>query len=246
MVRPGTAGPPDPQGISRPALRVRGALRRGPATVRYDVTAFRTNNADDILFISSGAVANRGYFANVGDTRRQGIEASVLGRRRLGGGNARVEWAIHYTVLDARFLTAFTELSANHPDAVGGSIDVPAGARIPSVPAHIGKAAVTWFAGAGVSAGVDVVANSGQVYRGDEANRLALLPGYVLVNLRAAYQLARPVSLFAIVSNLFDANYGTFGVLGDPAPVLGPAYTDPRFIGPGAPRALWVGLDVNY
>jgi iron complex outermembrane receptor protein len=58
--------------------------------------------------------------------------------------------------------------------------------------------------------------------------------------------LARPVSVFAIVSNLFDAEYGTFGVLGDPTPVLGPTYTDPRFIGPGAPRAAWVGVDVTY
>ena len=67
-----------------------------------------------------------------------------------------------------------------------------------------------------------------------------------MVNLRAAYQIARPVSLFANVSNLFDANYGTFGVLGDAAPVLGAGYSDPRFVGPGAPRAAWLGVDVNY
>ena len=34
-------------------------------------------------------------------------------------------------------------------------------------------------------------------------------------------------------------SYGTFGVLGDATPVLGPAYTDPRFVGPGrAARGL--------
>jgi outer membrane receptor protein involved in Fe transport len=227
---------------------VRGRWKRPATTLDYVVAAFRTTNADDILFISSGTVANRGYFANVGDTRRQGVEASVIGRRRLagGGGRARLEWALHYTYLDARFLTAFTELSASHPDAVGGTIDVPAGARIPSVPAHIGKAAVTWFAGAGVSAGVDVIGQSSQFYRGDEANLLAPLAGFVVVNLRAAYQIARPVSLFAIASNLFDAHYGTFGVLGDATPVLGAGYSDPRFVGPGAPRAAWLGVDVNY
>jgi len=229
-------------------LGVRGRWKRPRTTLDYVVAGFRTTNDDDILFISSGAVANRGYFANVGDTRRQGIEASLLGRRRLGGegGNARLEWALHYTYLDARFLTQFTELSASHPDAVGGSVTVPAGSRIPNVPAHIAKAVVTWFAGAGFSVGVDVIANSAQYYRGDEANLLAPLPGFVVVNLRAAYRLARPVSVFAIVSNLFDAEYGTFGVLGDPTPVLGPTYTDPRFIGPGAPRAAWVGVDVTY
>jgi outer membrane receptor protein involved in Fe transport len=153
---------------------------------------------------------------------------------------------VHYTYLDARFETAFMEPSANHPAASGGALSVPVGARIPSVPAHIGKATVTWFGAAGLSVGVDGVANSSQYYRGDEANLLPPLPGFVVMNLRAAYQLARPLSLFAIVSNLFDAQYATFGVLGAPAPVLGPAFTDPRFAGPGAPRAGWVGVDVHY
>ena len=88
--------------------RARTLEARAATTLDYVVAAFRTTNADDILFISSGTVANRGYFANVGDTRRQGVEASLIGRRRLagGGGSARLEWAIHYTYLDARFLTA--------------------------------------------------------------------------------------------------------------------------------------------
>jgi iron complex outermembrane recepter protein len=227
---------------------VRGRWKRERGMLDYVVAAFRTTNADDILFISSGAVANRGYFANVGDTRRQGIETSLLGRLRFraGAGNGRLEWAIHYTYLDARFETPFTELSATHPAAVGGVIAVPAGARIPSVPAHIGKGALTWFGAAGFSVGVDAIANGGQYYRGDEANLLAPLPGFVVMNLRAAYQLSRPLSVFAIVSNLFDAEYATFGVLGDARPVLGPGFADPRFNGPGAPRAAWVGVDVRY
>jgi iron complex outermembrane recepter protein len=227
---------------------VRGRVRRVRTTLDYVVAGFRTTNQDDILFISSGMVANRGFFANVGDTRRQGVEASLIGRRRLGApsGNGRLEWAVHYTYLDARFETAFVEPSALHPAATGGMLAVPAGARIPSVPAHIGKATLTWFGAGRFSAGVDVIANGSQYYRGDEANLLPQLPGFVVLNLRAAYQLARPLSLFAIVSNLFDAHYATFGVLGDAVAVLGPTFTDPRFAGPGAPRAAWVGVDVHY
>jgi len=224
----------------------RGRWKRERTTLDYVAAAFRTTNVNDILFISSGAVANRGFFANVGDTRRQGIEASLQGRRRLGeSGNARIEWVFHYTYLDARFETAFSEPSAVHPAAIGGVLDVPAGARIPSVPAHNGKAVVTWFGGRGVSVGLDAIVNSGQIYRGDEANLLPEVPGYFLLNLRAAWQLARPLSVFAIVSNVFDAHYATFGALGDPTPVF-PMYTDPRFVGPGAPRAAWLGVDVNY
>ena len=71
---------------SRSACADAGSARA--TTLDYVVAAFRTTNADDILFISSGTVANRGYFANVGDTRRQGDRGerdrapALRGRRR--------------------------------------------------------------------------------------------------------------------------------------------------------------------
>ena len=94
-------------------LGVRGRWKRERTTLDYVVAGFRTTNLDDILFISSGAVANRGYFANVGDTRRQGIETSLLGRRRFGAaaGSGRLEWAVRYTYLDAAL-----------PDGVHGAV----------------------------------------------------------------------------------------------------------------------------
>ncbi|HVU49792.1 MAG TPA: TonB-dependent receptor [Polyangia bacterium] len=223
---------------------VRGRARRGGLRVTYDVTYFRTENANDIIFISSGAVANQGYFANVGDTRRQGIEADLTGSQRVGKASL-IEWSLHYTWIDARFESPFTALSATHPDAVNGSIDVPAGAHIPSIPAHIGKVGVSYLAGFGLSAGVNVIANSSQYYRGDEANLLPPIPGYVVVNARAAYQIARAVSLFVLADNVLNARYSSFGVLGDPTPVF-PSFTDPRFQGPGPPRAVWGGLELHY
>jgi len=239
--------PPLEQVVARTfELGVRGALRRSTGTVRYDLTAFRTTNADDILFISSGAVANQGYFANVGDTRRQGIEAGVSGRRRLGGRGADLDWAIYYTFTDATFETAFFAPSATHPDAVNGSIAVPAGSHIPSIPAHSGKVVVGWSSPIGVSAGLNVVANSSQYLRGDEANLLAPVPGFVVVGARIGYQIAQPVGIVLLISNLFDARYSTFGVLGDAAGVLGPSYDSPRFLGPGGPRAAWLELDLRY
>ncbi len=42
---------------------------------------FTTTNANDILFqATGGAQSNEGYFANVGDTRRQGFGASLIGK----------------------------------------------------------------------------------------------------------------------------------------------------------------------
>jgi outer membrane receptor protein involved in Fe transport len=225
---------------------VRGIARRGRASFDYALAGFRTENADDILFVSSGAVANQGYFANVGDTRRQGLEASLLARHQLGGRGMRLEWVVRYTLMEATFESPFVVASANHPDAVAGSLAVPAGARLPGVPSHVAKLLVGWISGFGLSAGANVVINSSQFLRGDEANTLAPIPGYAVVNLRAAYQVAGPLSLFVLVNNLLDAGYATFGVLGSPSEVLGPAYTSPRFVSPGGPRALWVGVDLRY
>jgi outer membrane receptor protein involved in Fe transport len=97
----------------------------------------------------------------------------------------------------------------------------------------------------GLSAGLNVIGNSGQYLRGDEANLLASIPGYAVVNARVAYRVSSHASVFALANNLFDATNSTFGVLGDATDVLGPTYDSPRFLGPGAPRAAWLGVDLN-
>ena len=204
-------------------LGVRGRWRQERTTLDYVVAGFRTTNLDDILFISSGAVANRGYFANVGDTRRQGIEASLLGRRRLGAAGRATAGSTGRCTTPSRratFQTPFTALSAAHPDAVDGAIDVPAGARIPGVPAHIGKAVA------------HLVRRRPRLRRaGRDRQQRPVLPGRrgepagAVARLRRR-ELARRVSArppavgLLIVSNLFDARYATFGVLGDATPVL--------------------------
>ena len=241
------ADPPLAQVVARTfEVGARGHWRGAGSTLDYAAAAFRTTNSNDILFISSGAVANEGYFANVGETRRQGLEASVRGRRTLGAPGARVDWAATYTYLRATFDTPFTELSAAHPSAVGGVLDVPAGARLPSIPAHVAKVTVRWTSAFGVSLGATAIASSGQYLRGDEANRLAPLGGYTIVNVVAACRITDVVSVHARVDNLMDARYATFGVLGNPAEGLGPAYDSPRFQSPGAPRAAWAGLDARW
>ncbi len=185
----------------------RGRWRRGSLSLGYDLTGFQTTNSNDILFISSGMVANQGYFANVGETRRRGIEADLTGRRRFGGGDS-LEWGVHYTLTDARFESAFDELSATHPDAdANGQLHVQAGAHIPSIPEHVVKAGLAFASRFGVTVGANLVANSGQYYRGDEVNQLPQIPGYVIVNARASYQVFDWMNVFALVDNVFDERY---------------------------------------
>ena len=240
------ADPPLEQVVARTfEAGVRGRLGRGRAIVDYALSAFHTANSNDILFVSSGPLTNEGYFSNVGDTLRQGIEARLHGRVRLSRHGGRLEWSANYTYLDATFQTPFVSPSANNPAGDNGQINVAAGAHLPSIPAQVGKASVTWIAPFGLALGGTIIGNSGQYYRGDEANLLPQIPGYLIVNLRADYIFARWISGFIKVDNVFNADYASFGVLGDATSIF-PGYTDPRFQGPGQPRAFWAGVNVHY
>jgi outer membrane receptor protein involved in Fe transport len=205
----------------------------------WRIGLFRTTNTDDIQFQSTGGTqSNEGFFANVGDTRRQGVEASFAGIAF----NRRLDWSASYTLLDATYLTAFSENSANHPVADDdGLVFVRKGARIPSLPHHSVKLGADFALTPRLGIGADVVANSGQYLRGDEANLLPRTGGYAVVNLRARWTLNAHATLFARIDNVFDRRYVTFGSLGDPVELF-PAFDDPRFLGPAPPRAGWIGL----
>jgi iron complex outermembrane receptor protein len=219
---------------------VRGSFGRVDSS-NWHLGVFRTTNTDDILFQSTGgSQSNEGFFANVGDTRRQGIEASVSGL----AWDKRLSWYANYTWLDATYLTSFSENSANHPDADGdGLIFVSRGDRIPGLPRSSVKVGADFALTPSFSIGADVVANSGQYLRSDEANLLASTAGYTLLNLRANYMFNPHVSVFARVDNMFDKRFVTFGTLGDAGEVL-PDFEDARFLGPGQPRGAWVGVKV--
>jgi iron complex outermembrane recepter protein len=207
---------------------------------RWHAGVFRTTNDDDIVFISAGALTNEGFFDNVGETRRDGFEANLL-----GSAGERVTWSLDYTYLDATFRENFTVASANHPEAVGGEIDVEAGDRLPLIPEQLLKAGLRFAVTDALTFGVDVVASSGAYFRGDEGNLLDGLDGYSVLNLRAEYRFSERASLFASVDNLLDEEYETFGLFGDADEVLGAEFDEPFFVGPGAPRAAWIGVRVE-
>ena len=208
----------------------------------WHVGLFRTTNTDDILFqATGGSKSNEGFFANVGDTRRQGMEASIAGT----SWNKRLHWYANYSWLDATYLTSFFENSANHPDADdNGEIFVRKGSRIPSLPRNSVKLGADFSVTPKLTVGADAIATSGQYLRSDEANLLGQTGGYVLVNLRANYEVNDRFSVFASVDNVFDRHYVTFGTLGEPGEVL-PQFDDPRFYGPGQVRGAWVGFKVS-
>jgi outer membrane receptor protein involved in Fe transport len=212
-------------------------------TVRYHAGYFHTVNKDDIIFQSTGRAT--GLFANVDETRRQGFEGELTGRF------GKFDWFLAYSWIDATFQDDLEVLSPNHDfaDDDEGTIEVESGDRLPGIPEHQLKLGGNYYFTDRISAGFDVVYNSDQVMRGDESNQLDTVDGYALVNLRGEWRVTDHILFFARVSNLFDADYETFGLLGeDPSEVevdLFEDFSDPRFFGPGAPRAGFVGLKVN-
>ena len=211
------------------------------AANRWHVGLFRTTNDDDILFISAGELTNEGFFDNVGETRREGIELNVEGR--LGN---RVDWSIDYTWLDATFRENFEVTSPNNPASVDSEIEVTNGDQLPLIPNHLLKTGFRITATDKLAFGGELLSSGELRYRGDEGNFVEEIEGYTVLNLRVQYRLGDHAEVFVNIDNVLDEEYGTFGVFGEADEVLGDSFDDPRFLGPGAPRAAWMGLRVSF
>ena len=215
--------------------------RLGP-NIDWSFGGFRSENTDDIIFISTGGVSsNVGYFDNIGETRRIGLEAGLNGTWK------NLDWFANYSFVEATFETDFLVSSPNHPLAnANGEIPVHDGDRIPGIPQSNLKIGGDLAVTSNLNIGADLIYNSDQYLRGDEANLLSTIDGYAVVNIRGSYQFNQVFSVFARVNNVFDADYETFGLLGEPEEILGPSFDDPRFLGPGAPLSGFIGLKIEF
>jgi iron complex outermembrane receptor protein len=227
--------------LDQPVARTwEAGARGGSGRASWSLALFSTAVDDDLIFVSSGRVRGSGHFENIERTDRRGLEAT--GEWRAG----RVTVSGTYSYQQAEYGASLEVLSPFHPDAPDGALLVQAGDALPGVPAHVGRLGVS----ARVSAAIDVAAawrgQSSQFVRGDEANLLAPVPAFSIVDAQARWRLGRRVAVLGQITNMFAAGYATFGMLGD-ASLLGEAYEDePRFVSPGAPRAAWVGVEISF
>ena len=113
-------------------LGARGRLQNG---LTWSAAAYRSNNTDDILFVSTSATGtSAGYFTNFGKTRRQGIELGLGGQWRW------LSWSANYAFIDATFQDSACLLSPNNSTAGTSSacgaddILVTPGDYIPGIP----------------------------------------------------------------------------------------------------------------
>jgi len=232
--------------VSDPPLRQvvartwEGGMRGTVDGLRWSVAAFDSTAVDDIIFVSSGTLRGEGHFENVARTRRRGLEASL----EVKTAGDRLSAFAAYTRQRAAYGTDLTVTSRAHPLAMAGELRVESGDRLPGVPAHVGRFGIEGGLPGRARFGVHGRAQSSQVLRGDEANLLAPVPGFLVLDADIRIRIAGGLAAIIEAQNLVDRRYSTFGIVGDPAPLLND--TSRRFLSPGSPRSAWVGLDLQF
>lgn len=190
---------------------------------RLDAALFRIETADELVI--DQAVGGRTSYRNATSTVRQGLELALDSRL-----SATVTTRLALTALRAEYDLAFTTGS--------GSV-IPAGNRLPGVPARNFFGEVVWRAAdGGLQAAAEVVARS--PLQVEDSNQSAPAPGYAVLNLRAGLeQQLGPwrLSEFGRLDNLFDRNYIGSVIVGD---------TRQRFYEAAPGRRWLLGASIRY
>ncbi len=249
--------PPLKQVVAR---TVEGGLR-GNLTedVRWSAALYRTENSNDIQFITTPSVTNgMGYFDNVGKTRRVGIDTSLAGKLGQFG------WNVGYSYVDATYqndLTLANEVnSTTVTDTYGNDvINVRKGDRLANIPAHQFKLRLTYAVTPDWLVGSNIIAFSDRYMRGNENNSHVdqgdsmgngKVAGYAVVNLDTRYNIGNGWSVFGKAINVLDNEYNNVGMMGESMftanGVFTGSETNSGFFSPGAPRAGWVGVRYEF
>lgn len=209
----------------------------------YNLGLYRSNLDDDIVFMNS-VTLNRAFFSNVGQTRRQGVDAGIQYK------TPRWTAYLDYTYTDATFQSGFVEAAGSNPAAdANGNITINPGNRLPGVPAHQGKLGLNFRVTDQWTVGAVLIAQSGQYLFGDEANLTPQLPGFITLNLSTSYQLTPHIQIFGSLENVTDAKYYTYGTFSPTTAVYlaqAPTATNPRAYSPAAPIGAFGGLRMTF
>ena len=246
---------------------------RGDLTesIKWNASLYQAMNHNDIQFIRAPGSSSRGYYSNVGQTKRQGLD---LG---LSGQIDKFRWNASYSYIRATFDNDLTLLSNSNSSALGGSgddrnnIEVSKGSRLPGIPEHQFKLRGQYQATPDWSIGANLVAFSSQYVMGNENNKhvansegclesgsirdnsmacgAGKIKGYTVVNLDSQYNIGSGWKAFAKIINVFDQNYNVAGRLAetmfDASGAYGPEIKSLGLI-PGAPRAGWIGVRYEF
>ncbi len=213
------------------------------ATLTYTAALYHSNLDNDIAFINS-VTQGRAYFANIGQTRRAGIDLSAqLNTER---------WKVYaaYSYIDASYQSGFVEDAGSNPAGdANGNLTITPGNRLPGIPSSQLKLGAYYKVNEQWTVGATGAAVSGEYLTGDEANLTPKLAGYYTLGLSTTLQLSKNVQLFAWVDNVTDQRYYTFGTFSPTSSIYlaqAPNATNPRSYSPAAPLGGFAGLRVTF
>lgn len=242
----------------------------------WNVGAFRTELKDDILFMPLGR-KNRGVFDNFGETLRQGIESGIAGEWGKSRFRLNYTYLLATFESPANAINP-NNSSNTATTTLQSYVNIEPGDHLPGMPRHIMQASWNYRFTERFDTTLSMVMHSSAYVRGNENNEHRARAashtvysgadrdpydylgrgsnsGYAVFNLRATYKFDRGITLFFKADNIFDKDYATAGDLGrNPFGANGQfnpnteQWQNTTFIGPGAPRAMWVGLafDLNW
>ncbi len=212
--------------------------------ISWNVDAYHTLNTDDIIYETAAYNPNLAFYTNAGRTLRQGAEAN------LHFDTQRVHMALGYAYTDATFRTALL-LNTNSPAAnANGAERVLPGDQIPGVARQRFNFVLDCKVTDRWSLGGSAITQSGAYRFGDEANLTRPLGGYTVVDLDTALHVASHVTVFAVINNVLNRHYDTYGSFGPiddvPWPNVPGGITDPRTADPGTPMTAYGGVRVSF
>jgi len=223
------------------AKTIEASLHYNADSMSASATVFSTKTVDDIIFQQAGATSSEGYFVNIDEIQRQGVELA------LSTAINEVTLSTSYNYLKATFESPFVSFSPMNP--LGANRQVTPGDVVPGQPQHQIKFHADWQINSKLSLGSEFLYSSDAYYRGDEANENKKISAHSLINVYLAYQINKRLTLSAKVDNIIDYDYETFGTYGEADEVLENFYPDiesPYFIGPGRPRSISANLNYQF
>ena len=214
------------------------------------ISIYNTDNKDDIIFVSTDVNSGQGFFTNFGKTRNQGVDLQIVQKFN------HIKITSNYSYLEATYEESGLLFGER-------SVQAMPGMRIPGIPENVFRLGVDWTPQDDLKIGLTFMATSDLITQGNEDGQIggdddvitrdASVDGYQLVNLNMRYERSENLTIFARVTNLFDEKFETYGAMAESVfnkngnfvgDDEGPTVN--RFVAPGAPRGVFVGLNYMF
>ena len=216
----------------------------------WNMSIYHAINHDDILFVYANASNGLGYFTNVDETTRKGLDVGVSTKFN------KLSLNFNYGFVMAQYGTNFTLVSEVNSSASDDVIQVSDGDYLPNIPKHHLKIRADyeikprWNIGATLTAFTESYMMGNENQQHDSSGGLqGEIPGYAVVNLDSQYNFHDNWELHAKVINLFDRDYYSGGRLAQTSVQTDRSFGDERSVAsliPGAPRAGWIGISKSF